>query len=111
MTLKEELTKRANEAYANLDISRYVEEIKNKLTDCYLSREFIIDLIKPKTTMAVGSNCTHRVAFFIPKDIDPTWYQQAFIIELKKLGFTDNDINTVYSNSDISIDYEIKLTW
>lgn len=114
MNFKEQLRELADKACNNLDISKEIEAIKCKMTKFYNSGIFIIEVIDPGSAkrFAIGPNygCPKYITF-VPKNTNPAHYRDLFVKELKKLGFTKEDIvinERVYRDCT---SYKIILTW
>lgn len=110
-TFAEQLKLKADMFEINLDIDDEIQEIKNKMNKFFHRREYIIDLYKPKCTMAIGGYCDTRSTFFIPSDVAPLHYRQLFIEELYKLGFTDDNIELDDRDTATYHQYTIIVRW
>lgn len=111
MTFKDELSCKAFKFETNIDIEEKIDFIKQQLNDFYTKRKYTISLIVPRRTLAIGRCNTNYTSFFVPKAIKPEYYRNLFILEFKKLGFTDADIE-LKENFDFDCDfYDIILKW
>ena len=111
MTFKEELTKKADRFEVDVEILETVEFIKSQLEVFCNKRKYTISLVKPRSTMAIGSCNTNHYDVFIPKQVEPHYYRQLFVDAFKELGFTDEVIELEeYSCSSYDA-YNIILRW
>ena len=110
-TFKQELALEADELAKMRDISEEIRYIKLRLKESVTNRVFYIHLIVAYDTMAIGGHSSNIYDIFVPKGIAPESYRQLFVDELKKLGFTDEDIELSFSRNKIFDSYDIKLKW
>lgn len=71
-TFKDKLTERANNY--ELDITGYVEEIKEKMQEHFTIRKFDLHLIKTEpnsSTIALGQSSPGSMSLFVPRPADP----------------------------------------
>ena len=113
MTFKDILTLKAD-CYEEImpDIKEHIEYIKEQLVEFYKERCYTIELIKPRSNMAIGNSGKNPIChIFIPRLASPDHYRQLFTIELEKLGFTENDIEYKTTELDFYESYSIILRW
>jgi hypothetical protein len=111
ITYREELTLEADKNVVNIDISKDIKHIKNKMKEYVECRSFTVHLIKARSAVAVSEYCPNIVNLFIPNLVSPLHYRQLFIDEFTKLGFTEECIELSISEYDTFDYYDIKLTW
>lgn len=111
MNFAEKLKYKADMFELDLNVYREMSSIEKKMEEHFNKRKYTIELIKTKTTMAIGGNCTNFSHFFVPHGVSPVHYRQLFIDELLKLGFKDTDIelDEFYCRSYTS--YKIIVRW
>lgn len=108
MTFKEELTIKANEEALRIDGE--IERIKKAILRNVTKREYVVELIEPHTTFAIGGS-GNFACLFIPKHVEPEKYNQLFIDKFKELGFADKDMLTNHlACKDYDL-YSITLKW
>lgn len=111
ITFREELTLEADKNVVNIDISKEIEHIKNKMKECVECRSFTVHLIEARSAVVVGSHYPNVANFFIPNLVSPLHYRQLFVDEFTKLGFTEECMELSISEYDTFDYYDIKLTW
>jgi hypothetical protein len=92
-------------------VHKEVAYIEERMEEYFDKRKYTIELIKTKTTMAIGGNCTNFSHFFVPHGISPAHYRQLFIDELYKLGFTDDNIELDEFDCRSYTSYKIIVRW
>lgn len=113
VTFKDKLAEKAYDYETNIKLEEQVFFIKKQMEDFYTKREYKISLVKPKPgeILALGSSSTNCTSLFIPKRVEPTYYQQLFINAFKDLGFTDADIILNTEEDSYCVLYNIILRW
>ena len=111
MTFKEQLTAQADNFERSVDINEEITYIKGRMRECWASRAFNINLIVTYGSIAIG-NASHKFKYlFVPKQVSPMHYRQLFVVELKKLGFSEDEIELYDIETAHSHTYSIKVVW
>ncbi len=111
-TFKDKLTERANNY--ELDITGYVEEIKEKMQEHFTIRKFDLHLIKTEpnsSTIALGQSSPGSMSLFVPRPADPEKYQKLFADVFKELGFEDKDMSFSIQEFKDHKSYTLHLEW
>lgn len=111
MNLAEKLKFKADMFELDLNVHKEMSSIEKKMEEYFDKREYTIELIKAKTNMAIGGNCTNFSYFFVPCRISPAHYRQLFMDELYKLGFTDDNIELDEFDCRSHTAYKIIVRW
>lgn len=111
MNLAEKLKFKADMFELTLNVHNEMSSVEKKMEEHFDKREYTVELIKTKTTMAIGGNCSNFSHFFVPYGVSPTHYRQLFIDELYKLGFTDDDIELDEFDCRSYTSYKIIVRW
>lgn len=111
LSFAEQLALKADMYGDELNIDREMTSVKKKMEDYFQERMHTIDLIKPKSTMAIGGITINYSNFFIPKKVSPLHYRQLFVDELHKLGFVDKNISFEFKEYPSADYYRIIVRW
>jgi hypothetical protein len=111
MTFAEKLKYKADMYGMRLDVDKEMQEVKDKMNKFFYRREYTIDLYKAKGSLAIGGYCDTRSTFFIPSIVAPMHYRQAFVEELYKLGFKDDNIELYDNDYERYHQYSITVRW
>lgn len=111
MNFAEKLTYKAETHELISDVQREMESVKKRMEEYYYKREYTIELIKPKSNMAFGGNCTNFSHLFVPYGVSPAHYRQLFMDELLKLGFKGTDIELDEFDCRSYTSYKIIVRW
>lgn len=109
MTFKEKLVEQVKRA-SKINIEKEMNIIKSRMTEYAVDRNFIIYLINPRGTMAIGGGAKNFQTY-VPTGCSPQRYQRMFIDALLELGFEEKDISLWKESFKGYDSYNIKVTW
>lgn len=111
MNFAEKLKYKADMFELDLNVVKEMSFIEKKMEEYFSVREYTIELIEARTTMAVGGNSKNFSHFFIPSRVSPMHYRQLFLDELYRLGFTDDNIELDEFDCRSYTSYKIIVRW
>lgn len=111
MNFAEKLKYKADMFELDLNVHEEMSSIEKEMEEYFDKRKYIIELIKAKTNVAFGGNCTNFSRFFVPYGVSPAHYRQLFMDELYKLGFTDGNIELDEFDCRSYTSYKIIVRW
>lgn len=111
MNFVEKLKYKADMFELDLNVHKEMCSVEKKMEAYFDKREYTIELVKAKTNMTIGGNCTNFSYFFIPDRVSPMHYRQLFLDELYKLGFTDGDVELDEFDCKSYTAYKIIVRW